>query len=83
MASEAVKIGFIILILFVCFMLWVRKQIKFGYSCSIDQMLHSGYGQSSFGHETLLAWHQHASLVQDLAEKAPVIQLDSYQNESE
>ena len=67
-------------IFLVACLLWVRKEIKFGYSCSLGQILHSRYRQSSFMHSAMpRAWDgMSVSLVQDLAEKALVTKLDSY-----
>ena len=60
--------------------LWVRKEIKFGYSCSLCQILHSWYRQSSFLHSATPRARDglSESLMQDLAEKALVPKLDSY-----
>ena len=59
---------------------WVRKEIKFGYSCSLYQILHLWYRQSSFLHSATPRARDglSVSLVQDLAEKALVPKLDSY-----
>ena len=60
--------------------LWVRKEIKFGYSCSLCKILHSWYRQSSFLHSATPRARDglSVSLVQDFAEKALVPKLDSY-----
>ena len=60
--------------------LWVRKEIKFGYSCSLCQILHSWYRQSSFLHSAVPRARDgmSISLMQDLAEKTLVPKLDSY-----
>ena len=60
--------------------LWVRKEIKFGYSCSLGKILHSWYRQSSFLHEATPRARDGLSVsrVQDFAEKALVPKLDSY-----
>ena len=60
--------------------LWVRKEIKFGYSCSLCQILHSWYRQSSFLHSATPRARDglSVSLVQDFAEKALLPKLDSY-----
>ena len=62
--------------------LWVRKEIKFGYSCSLCQILHSWYRQSSFLHSATPRARDglsvSLSVVQDFAEKALVPKLDSY-----
>ena len=62
--------------------LWVRKEIKFGYSCSLCQILHSWYRQSSFLHSATPRARDDLSVsrVQDFAEKALVPKLDSYTN---
>ena len=61
---------------------WVRKVIKFGYSCFLCQILHSWYRQSSFLHSATPRARDglSESLVQDLAKKALVPKLDSYNN---
>ena len=60
--------------------LWVRKEIKFGYSCSLGKILHSWYRQSSFLHSATPRARDGLSVsrVQDFAEKALVPKLDSY-----
>ena len=60
--------------------LWVRKEIKFGYSCSLCQILHLWYRQSSFLHSATPRARDglSVSLMQDFAEKALVPKLDSY-----
>ena len=62
--------------------LWVRKEIKFGYSCSLCKILHSWYRQSSFLHSATPRARDglSVSLVQDFAEKALVPKLDSYKS---
>ena len=59
---------------------WVRKEIKFGYSCSLCKILHSWYRQSSCLHSAAPRARDglSVSLVQDFAEKAFVPKLDSY-----
>ena len=66
--------------LFVYFTLWVRKEIKFGYSCFLGKILHSWYRQSSFLHSATPCARDGLSVsrVQDFAEKALVPKLDSY-----
>ena len=61
-------------------MLWVRKEIKFGYSCFLGKILHSWYRQSSFLHSATPRARDGLSVsrVQDFAEKALVPKLDSY-----
>ena len=60
--------------------LWVRKEIKFGYSCSLCKILRLWYRQSSFLHSATPRARDglSVSLVQDFAEKALVPKLDSY-----
>ena len=60
--------------------LWVRKEIKLGYSCSLCKILHSWYRQSSFLHSATPRARDglSVSLVQDFAEKTLVPKLDSY-----
>ena len=64
--------------------LWVRKEIKFGYSCSLCKILRSWYRQSSFLHSATPRARDglSVSLVQDFAEKALGPKLDSYNSPS-
>ena len=69
--------------MFVYFTLWVRKEIKFGYSCFLGKILHLWYRQSSFLHSATPRARDGLSVsrVQDFAEKALVPKLDSYNND--
>ena len=74
-----------LILFFVClwvyeYCLWVRKEIKFGYSCFLGKILHSWYRQSSFLHSATPRARDGLSVsrVQDFAEKALVPKLDSY-----
>ena len=76
-----------LILFFVClwvyeYCLWVRKEIKFGYSCFLGKILHSWYRQSSFLHSATPRARDGLSVsrVQDFAEKALVPKLDSYNN---
>ena len=79
LASDGTKPVLIYHILFAC-LLWVRNKIKFGYSCSLGQILHLWYRQSSFLHLANASCKNglFVSLVQDLAKKPLIPELDSY-----